>query len=117
MDAREGRTCRGNLQPDRRILRNPDGLERLLPGLCRLVMQVEVPCRFLHLQPDTAELLSDAWFSVFCQRNVAPEDMEDRRFAPVEGVAEIQIDRPVPAQLRAAFDLHHGPSLSAAVNT
>src|SRR6202044_2864324 len=38
------------------------------------------------------------------------------RFAPVAGVAEIQVDRPVLAQLRARFDLDHGPSLGVAVD-
>ena len=116
MDAREGRTRRGNLQPDRRILRNLDGLERLLPGLCRLVMQVEAPRRFLRVRPDTAELLSDARFGVFRQCNVTAENMQDRRFAPVVGVAEIQVDRPILAQLRTGFDLYHGPSLGIAMN-
>ena len=103
VDAREGRTRRGDLQPDRRILRNLDRLERLLPGLCRLVMQVEAPRRFLRVRPDPAELLADARFGVFRQRNVTAENMQDRRFAPVVGVAEIQVDRPVLASASGAI--------------
>jgi hypothetical protein len=116
MDTREGRTCRGDLQPDGWILRNLDRLEGLRPGLCRLVAQVEAARRSLRVLPDPAKLFANARFGVFCQRDFAPEDTENRQFAPVEGVIEIQVDRPILAQDRARFDLHHGSSLSFAVN-
>src|ERR1700735_293212 len=116
MDAREGRARRSNLQPDLGILRNLDGLECLLPGLCRLVMQVEPPCRCLRAPPDQTELSANAGLGVFGQRDVAAKNMEHRRFSPVERVAEIEVDRPVLGQFRPGLDLYHGPPLGVAVN-
>src|ERR1700733_15968588 len=116
MDAREGRARWSNLQPDLGILRNLDGLECLRPGLCRLVMQVEPPCRCLRTPSDQTELPANAGFGVFGQRDVAAKNMEHRRFSPVERVAEIKLNRPVLGQFRPGLDLYHGPPLGIAVN-
>jgi hypothetical protein len=43
--------------------------------------------------------------------------MQDRWFAPMERVAEIQVERPVFTHLRASFNLNNGPSLGVATNT
>jgi Citrate transporter len=53
---------------------------------------------------------------VFGQRNVAAEHTEHRRLGPVERVGEIQVDRPIPGEPRAGFDLHHRSTLGFAVN-
>src|SRR3981189_2244267 len=79
-------------------------------------MQIEPPRARLRLRPDTAELIANARFGIFRQRDVAAKDMENRRLGPVERVAEIQIDRPIPGQFRARFDLYHRPALGVAVD-
>jgi hypothetical protein len=66
-------------------------------------MQIQPPGRGERAPPDTGELRADARLRIFCQRNIAAPDMQHRRFAPVEAIAEIQVERPVPAQLRVRF--------------
>src|ERR1700733_1040621 len=80
-------------------------------------MQIETPLGFPCAGPYAVELLADARLGVFRQCYITPENMQDRRFAPVIGIAKIQVERPVLAQLRTRFDLNHGPSLGVAVNT
>src|ERR1700735_1629445 len=80
-------------------------------------MQIETPLGFPCAGGDAVELPADARLRVFRQCNFTPEDMQDWRFAPVIGIAEIQVERPVPAQLRARFDLDNSASLGLAVNT
>src|ERR1700719_2983082 len=111
MDTGKGRARRRNLQPDLRILGNLYRLGGLVPGLGRLVVQIETPLGFPYARPDAVELPADARLGILRQCNLAPENMEDRRFGPVIGIAEIQIERPVLLQLRTRFDLNHGASL------
>src|SRR5579863_5009719 len=80
-------------------------------------MQIETAHCFLSAKPDTAKLFADARLGIFCQRNVATENVQDRRFAPVEGVAEIQVKRPVVTHRWASFDIDYGPTLGVAMNT
>src|SRR6185312_12274606 len=100
----------------RRLLRDLHGLERLLPGLHRLVTEIKAPRGIPGVHSDPAELFADTRFCVFGQRDVAPQHMKDRRLAPMQGIAEIQLDRPVLVQFWPGLDLDHGASFGIAVN-
>jgi hypothetical protein len=105
------------LQPYLRRVGEFDRLKRLPPGACRLVMQIEAARCGIPVRPDPRQLAADTRLGVGRQRDFAPEHVQHRRFAPTQRVAEIQVERPIPAQLGTSFGLDGGAGFGIAMDT
>ena len=116
-NAGEGRTLRRQLQPDRRIVRELNRLERMSPGGRGLVMQIQAPGRGERTFSHDAEFGADPRLGVFRKRNLAPHHMQHGRLAPAEAVAEVQRKRPVVGELRTRLGLDGGTGFRLTMDT
>ena len=79
-------------------------------------MQIEAAGRSQRMRPDHGKLRPDSRLGVFCQRDLVPHHLQNRRLAPAESVAEIEVERPVLAELRMRRGFDRGAGLGLAMD-
>src|SRR6202000_2236245 len=95
-------------QPDLRVVRELNWLERMSPGGVGLPVQIQVLGRSERTLSHDTELGTNPWLRVVCERDLAPHNVQNRGFAPAKTVTEVQRKRPVAGEFRTRLGLDGG---------